>query len=999
MKIKFSIISLFFHLLLQGAWQPAIEDTSKTPHLKPEYTVDLLNGVNTAASEFCAVPYGNGILFVASQAKDLVNNSPSVDLNQIPYTDVFQASIINNTIKNIKPFSTKINGLYHDGPVALNTDQTILYLTRVEYKNKTRDFVNKAKLYVFEKKANVWWETTPFPYNSDLYSTGHASLSKDGKLLFFSSDMEGGYGGKDIYVCHKTSLGWAKPENLGAGINTNADEEYPYIRDDGILFFSSMGHNSIGGFDIFSSYFFNGKWLLKKNEGQPLNSSGDDFGIVFANAISGYFSSNRNGGDDIYTFSFNSQATRVSGKLLLTENMKDPAKNTLVYLMNSTGERIDSLHTTSQGLFEFMNLYGEKTFMLSVEPQDAEMKEKARFYLANDDDEIVRVSQGIGENRFIFKNLPLEKSVLQEIYSDDDLSLSGILTYSNNPALFIANAKINLINNYGDVVESATTNEFGSFVFKNLPGDQSYLVEIPEEGINLPYGTIVTLSDKNGKKLKLFITGKDAFKFKLLPPEKYTLSELEVDENVVLDHNGCFQNQSKLKPVANKKIYLLDSKNNLLDSGSTTKLGFFKFRNVIPEKHYIAYFETNDQTLTRKSSYYLKGKDGKIIRTAYLSEGKKHIFRKVPVDSASLQTMELSEKLTLAGKLRYGEKGDIPLENIRIRLLDSQGKTIDSISVNQSGCFIFRNLDPEKTYLLDMDEQDLNLPSNTRVIMAACDGKIIKTFYVGKDKFEYKILPVEKNLMPELLITDLDLAIKLSGYIYGENKKPLKNIRLTLRDSTGKEKEIIKTGEEGKFTFKSLKEDLAGFIEFVTDTSDAVLYIADSKKRIYKRVVLHNGRFEYKLLEVDKAWMGEYHVDDPWLEVSRMEKPDETVTIIENIYYDTDDYKFDSIGQKRLDKAIYAMKTNTRLALEIGSHTDSRANDAYNLELSKKRANYAVDYIVSRGISRSRIIGIGYGEKKLLNACDNATPCSEEKHSKNRRTEFKLTYGKNSAEK
>jgi outer membrane protein OmpA-like peptidoglycan-associated protein len=78
--------------------------------------------------------------------------------------------------------------------------------------------------------------------------------------------------------------------------------------------------------------------------------------------------------------------------------------------------------------------------------------------------------------------------------------------------------------------------------------------------------------------------------------------------------------------------------------------------------------------------------------------------------------------------------------------------------------------------------------------------------------------------------------------------------------------------------------------------------------------------------------------------------------------------------------------------LEVGSHTDSRANDQYNLELSNKRAKYAVDYIVSRGIDKGRITGIGYGEKKLLNRCNNATVCPDEEHAKNRRTEFKLSF-------
>lgn len=987
-----SLHTLFFLTLFFAVVMAVSAQTGAAP----EYTVSLLEKVNTKNSEFGVAAYGADILYVAPQPKDLVNNSPALDVNGIPYTDVYQATLKDGNVKNIKPFSfAGINGPYHDGPVALNLPQTRLFLTRVEYKNGSKEFMNKAKLFEFEKKAGSWWGGPSFPYNNDAYSIGHPALSANGSFLFFASDMPGGYGGKDIWLCRRNATGWDTPENLGPEINTSGDEEFPYMRWDGILFFSSTGHNSLGGFDIFSAYYFSARWIFKKPEGAPLNSKGDDFGIIFTDAIHGYFSSNREGGvgsDDIYKFIYSSAGGSVNGRVLLTENLKEPAKNILVYLMTKDGKRVDSMHTASDGFFDFRNLYDEKSYMVSVEPEDAELKEKARFYMANDNNEIVRISQAVEQNKFVFKNLPLEKSLLQEVRSDDDLTLAGVLSYNNGTQNYLSNVKVNLINNYGDVVESAMTNELGSFVFKNIPPDQHYIVEIPEEDIKLPYGTAIVLSDKNGKKLKQFITGREAFRFKLLPPEKYTLTELAVDENISLDPTGCFFNHNSTKPVTNKMIYLADAWDRVIDSARTNSRGFFKFKNLSPEKRCMAYFETDEESLTTKSGYYLKDKNGKLVRTAYLSEGKKHIFRNVPTDSASLQSMNINKKLTLAGKLRYGDKGDLPLENIRVRLMDGHGKIIDSISANKSGCFIFRNLDPEKTYLLDMDEQGINLPSNSRVIMAACDGKIIKTFYVGKDKFEYKILPAEKNLMPDLLISDGDLSIRLTGFIFGENRQPLANINLTLRDSTGKEREVIRTEATGKFTFKSLREELAGLIELSKDTSDAVLYIADSKGRIYKRVVLSNGRFKYPLLDVDRAWMGEYNVDDPWLQVTRMGNKNDSVTIIENIYYATNDFKFDSLGRKRLDKSIYAMKANAGLMLEVGSHTDSRSNDAYNLDLSNKRARYAVDYIISQGISPDRITGVGYGEKKLLNRCSNNVKCRDEEHAKNRRTEFKLTF-------
>lgn len=982
---------LFFFggIVFQGMAQRA----ASTPH---EYTVSPIEKVNTRASEFGPVVYGNSFLFVAPQPKDLVNNAPHYDVNGALYTDVYLATLKNGLVKSTAPFAAAaINGPYHDGPVAFNTGQTRLFLTRVEYKSGSRDFVNKAKLYEFEKKAGNWWAAAPFPHNSDNWSTGHACLSADEQLLFFSSDRPGGYGGKDLYVSRKIKNGWDVPENLGPDINSSGDESFPFLRNDGILFFSSTGHSSMGGLDIFTARNFEGRWRFLRWTGEPLNSKWDDFGITFAGPTQGYFVSNREGGaggDDLYRFTFNYAGTAVRGRVLLTDDRLNPAKQVLVYLMNNSGTAIDSMHTDPMGVFDFSNLYNDTSYLLAVRPTDPELQGKVKFFLANDNDEVVRESQPMGADKFVFRNLPVETNLIQEIYSDDDLTLAGVLSYSTNTQRFASEIEIRLINSYGDLVMTTRTSELGSFVFKNVPHDQHYIVEIPDEALKLPDGTVVTLSDRNGKKLKQFVAGREPFRFRLLPPERFTLSELAVDENVKLDHDGCYYDLQPLCPVPRKMMYLADASNRLLDSARTNSQGFFKFNNFPKGQNCLAYFDTESGPLARTSGYYLKDKSNHMVRSAYLTDGRRHTFHNLPDDSVSLQVMKLSKRLTLAGRLHYGEHGNIPLENARVRLLDENGKVVDSVPANRYGCFIFRNLDPERSYLLDMEEEELKLPANTRVIMADCNGKVIKSFRIGKDRFEFKILPAEKNLMPDLIVSDHDLTIRLSGFIFGENRRPLAGIELTLRDSTGKMREVIRTDAQGKFTFKSLREELAAMIELAKDTSDAVLYVADSKGRIYKRIVLKNGRFTYRMIAADRVRMGEFNVDDPWLEVARIRSNRDSVTIIENIYYALNDFKFDSLGRQRIDKAVYAMRLNPNLKLEVGSHTDSRANDGYNLELSNKRARFAVDYIVSQGIDARRITGIGYGEKKLLNNCGNTTDCPEADHAKNRRTEFKLTF-------
>ena len=215
---------------------------------------------------------------------------------------------------------------------------------------------------------------------------------------------------------------------------------------------------------------------------------------------------------------------------------------------------------------------------------------------------------------------------------------------------------------------------------------------------------------------------------------------------------------------------------------------------------------------------------------------------------------------------------------------------------------------------------------------------------------------------------------------------------------------------------------------FETDENDPSLsgvkriYIADSKGRIYKVVDMIGGKFSFKILEVDKFSMGAFVVEDPTLKIEEIKKqkeelaktqpktpkekevkpevvkptePEEesemTVTIVENIYYAYGDYSIGEEGKAILEKAADALTDYPKLMLEISSHTDSQSSSEFNLGLSKKRAQTAVDYLVKKGISRVRLKATGYGETRLLNQCGDGVECTDAEHKVNRRTEFKIT--------
>lgn len=277
-----------------------------------QYELNNLD-INTAYSDFGPTYYGNRLIY-SSAIDTSYFIKTRYQWNEQPFLNFYVGKInaTGNKVTREREFSKVLNTKFHEATIAFAEDGERIYFTRNNYDgdlHRDNEGVNHLKLYTAERTTNEngykdWKNVKELPFNSDDYSTGHPTLSKDGKKLYFVSDMPGTIGFTDIFVVD--ILGdnnYSTPQNLGPKINTSGREMFPFITEDK-LYLASDGHLGIGGLDVFESDFSNGVFENPRNLGQPLNSELDDFAFIIDDEGSqGFVSSNREGGkgdDDIY---------------------------------------------------------------------------------------------------------------------------------------------------------------------------------------------------------------------------------------------------------------------------------------------------------------------------------------------------------------------------------------------------------------------------------------------------------------------------------------------------------------------------------------------------------------------------------------------------------------------------------------------------------------------------------------------------------------------------
>lgn len=391
-----------------------IIDCEELKSIKNHETVVLKNvrALNTQHLDFSPIPYKNGVIFSTtrknSKPKEVIDSWTDDNFSDLFYSEYSEEM---NRFKRPVPLKGDLNKQFHDGVATFDPSGMMMFFTRNNRngKAKSKDGLIDLKVYSAVYDGEYWTNVTELPFNSNEFTSCHPTLSDDGKRLYFASNRPGGFGGLDIYVSENKGGLWQDPTNLGPTVNSAGNEIFPVMHDNETLYYSSNGHQGLGGLDIFKANKTDLKdetsWTVRENLGTPFNSLKDDFGFVLINdgTHTGFLTSNREGGkgkDDIYTWTMDGE---------LEED--GPMLRTICVYDEKTGDRLDNAMVT---IIEKSMMDGEEEnddLMLTLQPLD-ENEDKGKYILG-----------------ITGKNKNKEESKLMDFTTDAE----GVFTYTAKP--------------------------------------------------------------------------------------------------------------------------------------------------------------------------------------------------------------------------------------------------------------------------------------------------------------------------------------------------------------------------------------------------------------------------------------------------------------------------------------------------------------------------------------------------------------------------------------
>ncbi len=424
-------------LVWYKAYQELVPDDSRGANgissctLAPEweqnptnYEIDNLKKLNSREDDFSPAYANtalNTIIFTSSRAT--ATGTQKDEWTDQDFSDLFitrqvrkgnyTPPVLFDNAEDAGDNELKINSSGNEGTPQLNSSFTTIYFTRCASNGKEKQ---GCKIYSSARSGRNWSRPKALQFGKDTSTVaGHPSISDDELTIYFSAENRKGYGGKDIWMAKRKlkSESFGDPINLGAEVNTEGDEMFPFLRNDTLLYFSSDGHIGMGGLDIYRATY-KSSWRNVENLRSPLNTNGDDFGIIFhPEKEEGYFSSNRKGArkSDLYSFFQPVIEYSIEG-IVKNENSLLFIEDAEIALAASNGTNYTT-RTNAEGKYQFGPLQVKPNFDYEI------YVSKDDFFAQkqNISSEEITIQQDVKQN-FNLLPLPSEPIVLPDILYD-----------------------------------------------------------------------------------------------------------------------------------------------------------------------------------------------------------------------------------------------------------------------------------------------------------------------------------------------------------------------------------------------------------------------------------------------------------------------------------------------------------------------------------------------------------------------------------------------------
>ena len=584
---------------------------------------------------------------------------------------------------------------------------------------------------------------------------------------------------------------------------------------------------------------------------------------------------------------------KMDGYVFQTMDTTRPAAYLKIKLIDSLGKTISETRTQANGYFVFKTLQLSKTYTIDIDENDPDFSNNKRFYLANHNKKLLRVSQTKENNKFVFKNLITDNtSILEEIYVEDEQEIAGNLFFGKNQSP-LAEIKIIAKNESGNILEETYTDKNGNFSFIHIPKNTNVIIEPAPNQKNISPETEVVLKNIQGKTIKIIkADANGSFYFNLLHNESTTVDEMLIaDSNPLLEFKATITND-KNENLANTIVYLKDENGNIIATGRTDGQGKIIFRNLPPDKKYLLSFDEKDAGLNRYTKIIIKSENGAIVKEVYRNE-------------KGFQYEVLNNDKSLLSEIK-AEDGSIPLSfiasiqdenlklipNLLVIVKEKNGEELYRTTTDNNGKLKLNQLVKDKNYDLEFDPNDPRIKSIKKIIIKSENNKLTKELVRKANGFHFNVLTSDKINLNELSTEEVNLSsiktsknsnslapkdekvsspkeqeteyhINLKAYVFDENNNILNHLAVIIKNKEGTVLKIDTTNMYGAFYVKDLPPQQDFEVEF--DEKDSRLNkankisIKSTNDTTLKQIEHKPNGYKLNLLKSDTTLLQKSH--------------------------------------------------------------------------------------------------------------------------------------------